>query len=54
MQYKQILQAIAKEYNTTSAEVDKEIRKAIKLAGYDISPAEFLDFAKTTLFKENE
>ena len=42
MNYKQMLKIIAKTHNTTPEEVDREMRAAIKTAGYDISPEVFI------------
>ncbi len=35
MQYKRLLEKIAEQHHTTPAEADKEIKRAIKAAGYD-------------------
>lgn len=40
-----MLKIIAKTHNTTPEEVDKEMRAAIKTAGYDISPEVFISLA---------
>lgn len=37
-----ILNAVAEEYNTTPAEVEKEIKAAINAAGLDLSPEVFI------------
>ena len=42
MKYQALLKKIAKEYNTTPQEVEKEMRLAIKAAGLTISPALFI------------
>ena len=42
MNYKRILQLVAKEYNTTPDEVEAEIKEAIKAAGLDMSPQMFI------------
>ncbi len=42
MNYKRMLQLVAKEYNTTPEDVEKEIKNAIKIAGYDIEPQLFI------------
>ena len=42
MNYKMVINLIAAENNTTPDEVDAEIRKAIKAAGYDIEPEMFI------------
>ncbi len=45
MSYKKILKKVAKEYNTTAKEVDREIHEAIKEAGLNITPAAFITLA---------
>lgn len=47
MRYKEIIQTVAKEYNTTANEVDKEIRLAIKSAGLQMEPADFIAMVST-------
>lgn len=42
MKYKEMLKMVARQENTTPKKVDKEIRKAIKLAGIDINPEAFI------------
>ncbi len=42
MSYQKILNQIAKENNTTSEEVETEIRKALEMAGYNIDPELFI------------
>lgn len=42
MTYKKLLRIVARENSTTTEEVDKEIRAAIKSAGYDMSPELFI------------
>lgn len=42
MNYKRMLQLVAKEYHTTPEDVEKEIKNAIKIAGYDIEPQLFI------------
>ena len=42
MEYKSLLQAVADEFKTTPDEVEAEMKKAIKAAGYDISPQLFI------------
>lgn len=39
MNYKKILDIIAKEHHTTPEDVEKEIRNALQLAGYDVDPS---------------
>lgn len=45
MQYKRLLEKIAEQYHTTPAEADKEIKRAIKAAGYDMPPELFIALA---------
>lgn len=47
MSYKEIIKTVAKEYNTTAGEVDKEIRLAIKSAGLQMEPADFIAMVST-------
>ena len=42
MNYKRMLQLVAKEYHTTPDEVEAEIKEAIKAAGLDMSPQMFI------------
>ncbi len=42
MNYKRMLQTVAKEYNTTPQEVEDGIKEAIKSAGLDMSPQLFI------------
>ena len=42
MNYKMMLQTVAKEYNTTPEEVEDGIREAISAAGLDMSPQLFI------------
>ena len=42
MNYEKLLQLVAEEYNTTPKEVEKEIKNAIKIAGYDMEPGLFI------------
>lgn len=42
MNYKMMLQLVANEHKTTPEEVEKEIKEAIKAAGYDMSPQLFI------------
>ena len=42
MNYKMMLQTVAKEYNTTPEEVEAGIKEAIKSAGLDMSPQMFI------------
>ena len=45
MDFKKLMQQVAKEEKTTPEEVEKEIRFAIKEAGYDMEPDEFIAYA---------
>lgn len=51
MRYQKLLVQIAKEYNTTSEEVEKEMREVLKAAGYDIEPAVFIALAASKVKK---
>lgn len=42
MNYNKLLEEIAKKYNTTAENVDKEIRHAIKFSGSDEQPEVFI------------
>lgn len=42
MNYKMMLQLVANEHKTTPEEVEKEIKEAIKAAGYDMTPQVFI------------
>lgn len=42
MNYKKILEKVAKQHNTKIEAVDLEIRNAIKAAGLDIEPSIFI------------
>lgn len=52
MSYNKLLKKVAKEHKTSKKQVDTEIRKAIKMAGYDIEPDEFI--AMLTLKVKNQ
>ena len=54
MSYKKIIKKVAKEYNTTPKEVDKEIRAAIQAAGYDMEPDLFIALAAAKVKGEIE
>lgn len=43
MKYQDIIKKVAKIYNTTADEVDREIRLAINYAGSDTEPTEFIE-----------
>lgn len=47
MNYQEILEQIARKHNTASEEIEAEMRKALRLAGYDIEPAVFIAIATT-------
>lgn len=55
MQYQRLLELVAKENNTTPEKVEKEMRKALRMAGYDIEPAIFIALAaskaKKTIYR---
>lgn len=55
MQYQRLLELVAKENNTTPEKVEKEMRKALQMAGYDIEPAIFIALAaskaKKTIYR---
>lgn len=42
MNYKNLIKQIAEIHNTTPNEVDTQIRKAIRLSGYDMKPEVFI------------
>lgn len=51
MSYQRILERVAAMNNTTPDEVDKEMRKAISEAGYDIEPAAFISLVSSKVKK---
>lgn len=51
MRYQRLLKRIANENNTTPEEVEKEMREALKTAGYDIEPAVFIALAASKVKK---
>lgn len=51
MQYQRLLEQVAKENNTTPEKVEKEMRKALQIAGYDIEPAIFIALATSKVKK---
>ncbi|MDE5604320.1 MAG: sporulation initiation factor Spo0A C-terminal domain-containing protein [Eubacterium sp.] len=54
MTYKQILNKVAKEYDTTPEEVEKEMKSALELAGYSCSVKSFIAMtASMVLQKQN-
>ena len=52
MNYKMMLQLVAKEYNTTSQEVEDGIKEAIKAAGLDMSPQLFISLCVAKVKKD--
>lgn len=52
MTYKEILNQLAKEDNTTPDKVENEMKNALKLAGLDIEPNVFIALAKTKIVKD--
>lgn len=51
MNYKKILDIIAKEHHTTTEDVEKEMRNALQLAGYDIDHSIVVALAKLKIEK---
>lgn len=55
MRYQGLLELVAKDNNTTPEKVEKEMRKALQMAGYDIEPAIFIALAaskaKKTIYR---
>ncbi len=55
MNYQKLLKQIAMEHNTTPEEVDNEMRNALHMAGFDISPTIFIAIAmgkaKKTIYR---
>ena len=49
MNYNELLQTVADEYNTTPKEVESEMKNAIKAAGYNISPQLFISLCAAKL-----
>ncbi|MBQ7596552.1 MAG: hypothetical protein IJU45_07805 [Clostridia bacterium] len=45
MNFEKLMKQAAAEYNTTCEEVETEIRKAIRAAGYDMEPEIFIALA---------
>lgn len=52
MRYQRLLELVAKENNTTPKKVEKEMRKALQIAGYDIEPAIFIALAASKVKKD--
>ena len=52
MNYKRMLQLVAKEYHTTPEEVEAEIKEAIKAAGLDMSPQLFISLCVAKVKKD--
>jgi len=42
MNYQKLLKQVAEHFNTTPAEVEKEMKIAIALSGHEMSPEEFI------------
>ncbi|MDE5994631.1 MAG: hypothetical protein K2G60_03870 [Oscillospiraceae bacterium] len=49
MSYQKIIKTVARKYNTTVGEVDKEIRLAIKSAGLQMEPEGFIEMVRTII-----
>ena len=47
MNYQKLLEQLAREHNTTPDEIEREMRKALQAAGYNIKPAMFIALAAT-------
>ena len=52
MNYEQLLRVIAKKYNTTPDEVEKEIKAAIKATGLDVTPQLFIAICATKVKRD--
>ena len=52
MNYKRMIQLVAKEYNTTPDEVEAEIKEAVKAAGLDMSPQLFISLCVAKVKKD--
>ena len=52
MNYKRMLQLVAKEYHTTPEEVEAEIKEAIQAAGLDMSPQLFISLCVAKVKKD--
>ena len=52
MDFKELLKLTAEEYGTTPAEVEKEMKKAIKAAGLDLSPQIFISLCIDRIKKD--
>lgn len=52
MDFKELLKLTAEEYGTTPAEVEKEMKKAIKAAGLDLSPQIFISLCIDSIKKD--
>lgn len=51
MNYQEILEQIAKNHNTTSEEIEREMHEALHIAGYDIEPEIFIAIASAKVKK---
>ncbi len=49
MDYQKIIEIVAKKHNTTPKEVDEEIRRAIDISGYKMSPLIFIKLISTKI-----
>lgn len=47
MKYQDIIKKVAKKYNTTADEVEREIRLAINCAGSEAEPTEFIEMVSS-------
>ena len=52
MNYQQLLQKVAKEFQTTPEEVEKEMRKALVESGILMSPRAFIALASAKIKKD--
>lgn len=52
MDFNELLKLTAEEYGTTPVEVEKEMKKAIKAAGLDLSPEMFISLCIDRIKKD--
>lgn len=52
MDFQELLKLTAEEYGTTPSEVEKEMKKAIKAAGLDLSPQIFISLCIDRIKKD--
>ena len=52
MDFKELLKLTAEEYKTTPSEVEKEMKKAIKATGLDLSPEMFISLCINRIKKD--